>query len=513
MATPAAPTVVQMPARESSRVVSLWVLGALTLAGAAIRAWPVASRALWHDEVMTVKYLQPGLWQILTWRNHYEHPPLSYLLAYLSVQLFGHDAEWVVRLPALLCGILCIPVAYAIGSAIGARLLGLLAAGQVAFDLNQITVSQQARMYTPTVLFTMLTVLATIHALRDPRWLRWCVVGVCMAAAYASSHMGIIVWAALPLSLTVWLAWREAEHRDTPLARPVFAGLGVAFATAVALCSVGFVVMLSRLSWFRDKSGTEPLIRRALGVLNDFAHSYGTITLSALMLGTGVAGLILMLRRRRAIALLLLAMIAINALFILPVQPHGFEPRPRYVIIMQLPVWIGVAYLIASMQATLVRNALMLALAGVLAWLGAASVAHGDHWRYRFGEVIQEVRTRVAPGDAVVYYPAWIEALPAYYDLPPTHTPPFGGTSEFTGQPISTLPTDHATWVVVAYHLETGATDTAPDLMQQVADRYGLTVDREEAMRLLRAHPIVVARIGPSDVELRGYATPERGGD
>src|SRR5690606_6352037 len=130
------------------------------------------------------------------------------------------------------------------------------------------------------------------------------------------------------------------------------------------------------------------------------------------------------------------------------------------------------------------------------AWLTIQSVAHGEHWRYQFGAAIRDLRTRVSPGDAVMYYPAWIEAVPWYYGLRPTHRPPpWGGTSELAHQPLDAIDPARPTWLTIAYHQETGATDAAPDMIAAVADLYGVTFDRAAARAVLLRHPIVVVHI------------------
>ena len=495
------------------------LLAVLIVAGAALRAWPVATRSLWHDEVMTWKAVQTGLPAILTWTHHYEHPPLSYLLVWLSEAIFRGDSEWIVRLPSLIAGVLCIPAAYLLGGAIASRSLGLLVALQVAFDLNAIAQSQQARMYTLTVLMVLLTLAATMRALREPTLWRWVFVGIGLAAAFAASHMGLMLWAAIPLGVLLTAALERRREPGGPFPgapqserssepppatpRTALPGLALAYAVAILLCSVGFVHMASRLSWFRDKSGTTPFGDRLLGIASDWGHAYGGLPLALAALLVGLLGLSLLYRRHRAAVLVLLSLIAVNLLFALPVQPHGFEPRPRYVILMQIPVWIGIAHAVLALRCIALRIPAVAGLLAVLAWLSVQSLSLGNHWQYRYGDAIRLIRDRVQPGDAIVYYPAWVEAVPWYYGLPPTHNPPpWGGGSERTQLPFDALPTDRPTWLVIAYHHETGATDAAPDMIAAVAEKHGLTIDREAYRSTLESQPVVVARIDRSGVVL-----------
>lgn len=484
------------------------VLLLLMAAGGALRAWPMASRPLWHDEVMTWKATNTGLVRILTWRHHYEHPPLSYLLTWVSMQVFDSDAQWVLRLPAVVCGVLCIPAVFWLGATLGGRWTGLAAAGLAAFDFNAIIQSQQARMYSLTVLAVTVTLVATAWAMRRPHWPRWVAVGTGLAASFAASLMGLILWAALPLALTFWLALRRRRTPPPPGARRIFAGLAIAFATALLWCSPGLVVMARRLDWFRAKTAGAPWDRRLAGLASDFIHAYGGPWLAAAMLATGLAGLFLLLRRgdgrARPLAILLPALVAINALFALPVQPHGFEPRPRYVIVMQIALWIGAAYLAVSLRPRL-RVAALAGLIAVGAWLSALSLHEGDLPRYRLGAVLQRIAPRVEPGDNVIFYPAWIDANGVYYGLRPTHTPPtMERGSDYTATPWTTSPTDRPTWLVIAYHHETGATDAAPDIVASLAARYGTRINREAITAAVRRRPVVVVYLSRAGAVLVG---------
>lgn len=84
----------------------------LVLVGGLLRAWPVAEWPISHLEALTWHRSQTGagLAEFPAW----DHPPLSYLLVCLSTALLGTQAEWALRLPSLLAGILCIPAAFTV---------------------------------------------------------------------------------------------------------------------------------------------------------------------------------------------------------------------------------------------------------------------------------------------------------------------------------------------------------------------------------------------------------------
>ena len=480
-------------------------LTVLMVLGGLLRVWPIESRPLWHDEVMTWKaVVGAGLGKLLTWQHHYEHPPLSYLLVWLSVESAGSDAEWALRMPAVLCGIGCIGAVGWLTLRLAGPAAGVLAGALVAFDLNGIILSQQARMYTPTVLSVVLTLIALDQAMVRRNWRWWVVVGTGLGASFATSHLGLILWAAIPLGLMVWALRRPGDAGRMVRSRDVLGGMGVAYATAAVWCSVGAVVMLSRLEWFRAKSGTVPWSQRLLGVWHDFSDAYGTWWLAAAMLAAGLAGLTGLLRARpdrRAVVLVLLFLVGLNVVFVLPVQPHGFEPRPRYVIVMQIPLWIGIAWLVTSLRGMVVRRLALVAVAAAMVVLAYQSTQHGELARYRLGAALRLAAAQVSRDDNVVYYPAWIEDNGVYQGIRPTHTPPtMEWGSDYTALPWTVLPTDRRTWLIIGYHHETGATDAAPDIVAHLAERYGATMSREAIEQVIREHSVVILAINADGV-------------
>ena len=87
----------------------------VTLAGAAIRLHGFLQRPIWEDEAYTWKDSQIPFWRLAWWKHDPAHGPASHILVRLSMELFGTDDVWALRLPSLVCGILCVPAAFCLG--------------------------------------------------------------------------------------------------------------------------------------------------------------------------------------------------------------------------------------------------------------------------------------------------------------------------------------------------------------------------------------------------------------
>src|SRR5262249_13990773 len=148
----------------------------ITLLGSVIRIIIAVERPLWFDEVFTVCNSQAtsyaDLWQ---WKSEDPNqPPLGFLLMKASGAILGTWDPWAVRLIPVIAGVLCIPLAFAVGVAIGSPILGLWAAAFAAFDPLLVEQSGQARAFSLLCLEFMLTLLFTIKIVKTGFSLRYC---------------------------------------------------------------------------------------------------------------------------------------------------------------------------------------------------------------------------------------------------------------------------------------------------------------------------------------------------
>jgi hypothetical protein len=125
-----------------------------------------------HDESYTFVVFASSLWNAVTNyhlpNNHIFHT----VLVFLSTRLFGIQ-PWAVRLPALLAGLLLIPVGYGLAKTIYDRYTALLAALLIAVLNGPIFYATNGRGYTLVALFTLLTLWLAQIVWREKNLAAW----------------------------------------------------------------------------------------------------------------------------------------------------------------------------------------------------------------------------------------------------------------------------------------------------------------------------------------------------
>ncbi|MCB0863662.1 MAG: glycosyltransferase family 39 protein [Solirubrobacterales bacterium] len=120
-------------------------------------------------------------------------PPLYFVLAWIATRL--GDASELVRLPALLAGILLVPLTFALGRRIVGQTAGFLAAAFVALSPSMIYFSATGRAYSLLLLFLVGSTFSLILAVEGrSRW--WLGFVLCATGAMYSHYTAAFVLAA-----------------------------------------------------------------------------------------------------------------------------------------------------------------------------------------------------------------------------------------------------------------------------------------------------------------------------
>jgi hypothetical protein len=233
-----------IPGKDPSFI--YWCLGAITLIGAVIRLWRI-SQPIAYDEAYTfIYYATQGFKHILADysapNNHIFHT----ILIRIFYEILGRQ-PWVVRGPALLAGILCIPAAYFFARRIFNAQQALAGAMLVALTPWFINYSVNGRGYTLIILFSLL--LGNLGALLTQQQSRRALAAYAVVAALGFYTIPIFLYPMAGVSLWVLLThlsapepWRDRsiKARDFLLAC-LFGGLLTLFLyLPVILFGTGF---------------------------------------------------------------------------------------------------------------------------------------------------------------------------------------------------------------------------------------------------------------------------------
>lgn len=264
-----------------------WILVAIFGVALAVRL-PGMGGALNHDEAYTweVFAAKPYAEIVTSYpvpNNHILHS----LLVRLAVQLCG-ESEWVIRLPALLAGLLAIPAMFFLcRTFFGEGRAGLAAAGLLALVPAHITYSQMARGYSLLLLFSLLSLLSIWMALagRSGWWIGFVSSGFLGAYAVPSAAFHL---AALLLWAVLICGWRRDWRM---MARALFAGGGLALCLGLAYWPIRAELLRAGSRWGVDVSG-DPL--RLLEVFGEatalcVGGVWGMLPGLMALLGLGVA--------------------------------------------------------------------------------------------------------------------------------------------------------------------------------------------------------------------------------
>jgi mannosyltransferase len=194
-------------------------LALLIALAAALRFWRLRHQGFWFDEANTSQEVGYTAGQMLSLLKHYEStPPLYYAVAWVWARIFGYGEAGLRSLSAI-CGVLAVPLSYAVGRKLFSRRAGLIVAALVATNPLLIWYSQEARAYELAVLLTGFSILAFAYAEEDaspPALALWVIPS---ALAVATEYYAALV--VIPEAL--WLIYRHRHERGLQLSIGVLA--------------------------------------------------------------------------------------------------------------------------------------------------------------------------------------------------------------------------------------------------------------------------------------------------
>ncbi len=205
---------------------AFWWLVVMAMVLAAALRLPLASKSLWWDEIWTLQRVALGQWvrdgqdpSQMEWRqrdwkraffyyqkptNHIPFTVAAKACTHLWQKMTGapHDAfdELVFRLPSMLSALASVVVIALLGRELGFTRAGIAAAFLLALHPWHIQYGIDGRAFSMVVLFSLLSVLQLLAALRTARWRNWIGFALCQllllwAFPYALFFSGLVVLA------------------------------------------------------------------------------------------------------------------------------------------------------------------------------------------------------------------------------------------------------------------------------------------------------------------------------
>lgn len=196
--------------RDASAQESLWTLlvWLSIVVGAVLRVYRLDSQSLWIDE--TFQYYiasAPSLWGVVDRLLHpfvSAHPPLSYVLNHLFLQAGSSDL-WL-RLPSALLGIGSLVVYYSLACTVLPKSTLPWVILVFAVSPLQIWYSQEARAYIHILFLHLLSTVLLWQACEQPRWWRWGLYVIVVAA-------GLYMHVVMAFGVLAHALWMLMYHR------------------------------------------------------------------------------------------------------------------------------------------------------------------------------------------------------------------------------------------------------------------------------------------------------------
>jgi len=487
-----------------------WILLILLMVFAgAIRIWGAMERPLSIYEIWTWRDSKVGVANMIRWQHHYEHSPLIYILVRISEKVFQSEAEWVLRFPSLLGGMLCIPAAFALGRVVGSRSLGLVAAALVAFDPNLTVQSMEARMYALFMLFFLLALcwLVLLHQRWVDRGWAWMVFGIWLSLLYWSSNLGLVAGIALLITLLVW-ALQEKRNANRDNARRVLIGTLISFGLAAAACHVGFLHLAQRIAG----GGRSVGVKTQTGILGSgketceaLGRLYEWPLLSGAIILLAVTGIYALSRRSKPLAwsIAIVAILNLGGVALLRTDHHYVAAR--YLTAVQPFIWLGVsASIVHGLER---RRVLSLFSLGTLIALfivcNAFSLVVRPNADSILSEQMRQLSRRVDQEDRVAFYPEYLLQMSKYYHFQDRYLATekilsgTGWADELNSRPARV-------WLVVGRISRQNPVSEADETFNPLVRFFAGEYDLGEFRKLLEAEKALVIQIGPKGVEYYG---------
>ena len=219
----------------------LWLAAAALVVGAALRLLYLFEPIRYDEAYTWIYYASHSPLQALVYYDVPNNHILHSLLVMISTWIFG-SAEWAIRLPAFVAGVLLIPAAFLLALELtGEGAAASFAAVLTASSSYLIEYSINARGYTLVCLFTLVLLLAA----REMCAGKWRAAGPVLFVAAGAAGLATIPIMIYPLAVAaVWVILGVDRKRERKVKSPLPA-LAVSLAVIVALALAWYTPALT----------------------------------------------------------------------------------------------------------------------------------------------------------------------------------------------------------------------------------------------------------------------------
>ncbi|NPE27429.1 hypothetical protein HNV12_05495 [Methanococcoides sp. SA1] len=168
------------------------ILILISLLGIYLRIHALGSESLWLDEASSyVMVNKNSLSEVWNSAIADRHPPLHFLILHF-VSLIS-NSEFMLRLPSAIFGIMTIPLIYLTGEKVFGKREGLISALILTISVVHLFYSQEARMYSQMIFFSLASFYFIYAASKENRPWQWAGFALSSALAFYSFYYTIFV--------------------------------------------------------------------------------------------------------------------------------------------------------------------------------------------------------------------------------------------------------------------------------------------------------------------------------
>lgn len=444
------------------------VLTAAIVFGLAVRLY--IPRGFWLDEATSIFEARlPYGRMISQLYNHDVHPPLYFSLLWVDIRVFG-SGQLGVRAVSVLFGLLVIPMAYVTGRDLFDRRSGVVAAILSVVSPLMVWYSQEARMYSMFMFFSLTAVWAQSMAMREGKRRYWVVWVLSAAALGWTEYFGLFLVAVQVLVfLVVTYRWRHTDRGRRLLRQELWAGLAlvILLTPAVAFAYHQFTINQNAGKGFGGPSqvgtgaaGTATglsvytVLANVIWSLVGYQSNATMADLGALWpLGILACLLVLGRRHRGETKLVVVCALGPLALDVLLASRKPTLLDIRYVSSLAPLLVLLAARVITgtTRRALSVMCCSLVAVVMLTAGLVDQQSNGSNPRRYDFQRALTRIASTYHPGDTLVYDPSDLNQVIEYY-VPKVHSHPLTSAASEPQQ-------SHALYVLATPSLMNGVGD------------------------------------------------------